>query len=108
MGKGALDDRSLLSLPAVGVQARDSMTAGLDEADVVVCVGYDLVEFGPAAQGGKEAPQPQLVRADVRDEDVRRLHGGADREDRRLGADEPGPLDGGRQPVVTATRRRVA
>jgi acetolactate synthase-1/2/3 large subunit len=49
MGKGALDDRSLLSLPAVGVQARDSMTAGLDEADVVVCVGYDLVEFGPAA-----------------------------------------------------------
>ena len=48
MGKGALDDRSLLSLPAVGVQARDSMTAGLDEADVVICVGYDLVEFGPA------------------------------------------------------------
>ena len=48
MGKGALDDRSLLSLPAVGLQARDSMTAGLDEADVVVCVGYDLVEFGPA------------------------------------------------------------
>ena len=49
MGKGALDDRSLLALPAVGVQARDSVTAGLDEADVVVCVGYDLVEFGPAA-----------------------------------------------------------
>jgi acetolactate synthase I/II/III large subunit len=52
MGKGALDDRSLLSLPAVGVQARDSMTAGLDEADVVICVGYDLVEFGPAAWNG--------------------------------------------------------
>ncbi len=49
MGKGALDDRSRLSLPAVGLQARDSMTAGLDEADVVICVGYDLVEFGPAA-----------------------------------------------------------
>ena len=49
MGKGALDDRSLLSLPAVGVQARDSMTAGLDEADVVVCVGYDPVEFAPTA-----------------------------------------------------------
>ncbi|WP_217915436.1 acetolactate synthase large subunit [Miltoncostaea marina] len=49
MGKGALDDRSLLSLPAVGLQARDSVTAGLDEADVVICAGYDLVEFGPAA-----------------------------------------------------------
>ena len=49
MGKGALDDRSMLSLPAVGLQARDSVTAGLDEADVVICCGYDLVEFGPAA-----------------------------------------------------------
>jgi acetolactate synthase-1/2/3 large subunit len=49
MGKGALDDRSWLSLPAVGVQTRDSVTAGLDEADVVICAGYDLVEFGPAA-----------------------------------------------------------
>ena len=49
MGKGALDDRSLLALPAVGLQARDSVTAGLDEADVVICCGYDLVEFGPAA-----------------------------------------------------------
>ncbi len=49
MGKGALDDRSVLALPAVGVQTRDSMTAGVDEADVVLCVGYDLVEFGPSA-----------------------------------------------------------
>ncbi len=49
MGKGGLDDRSLLALPAVGLQARDSVTAGLDEADVVICCGYDLVEFGPAA-----------------------------------------------------------
>jgi acetolactate synthase I/II/III large subunit len=49
MGKGALDDRSLLSLPAVGLQARDSVTAGLDEADVVICAGYDPVEFAPSA-----------------------------------------------------------
>ena len=49
MGKGALDDRSLLSLPAVGLQARDSVTAGLDEADVVICAGYDPVEFAPGA-----------------------------------------------------------
>jgi acetolactate synthase-1/2/3 large subunit len=49
MGKGAIDDRSPLSLPALGVQARDSVTAGLDGADVVLCVGYDLVEFAPEA-----------------------------------------------------------
>jgi acetolactate synthase-1/2/3 large subunit len=68
MGKGALDDRSLLSLPAVGVQARDSMTAGLDEADVVICVGYDLVEFGPAAwNGGRDK---RIVHVDARPAEV--------------------------------------
>ena len=68
MGKGALDDRSLLSLPAVGVQARDSMTAGLDEADVVVCVGYDLVEFGPAAWNGSQ--RKRIVHVDARPAEV--------------------------------------
>jgi acetolactate synthase I/II/III large subunit len=68
MGKGALDDRSLLSLPAVGVQARDSVTAGLDEADVVVCVGYDLVEFGPEAWN---ADRPKrIVHVDARAAEV--------------------------------------
>ena len=74
MGKGALDDRSLLSLPAVGVQARDSMTAGLDEADVVVCVGYDLVEFGPAAWNGATR-RKRIVHIDARaGRGGRRLH----------------------------------
>ncbi len=68
MGKGALDDRSLLSLPAVGVQARDSITAGLDEADVVVCVGYDLVEFGPAAWNGEG--RKRIVHVDARPAEV--------------------------------------
>jgi acetolactate synthase I/II/III large subunit len=68
MGKGALDDRSLLSLPAVGVQARDSMTAGLDEADVVVCVGYDLVEFGPAAWNADR--RKRIVHVDARPAEV--------------------------------------
>jgi acetolactate synthase-1/2/3 large subunit len=48
MGKGAMDDRSHLSLMAVGLQARDHVLTGFDRADVVVCVGYDLVEYSPA------------------------------------------------------------
>jgi len=52
MGKGALDDRTELALPAVGIQTQDSATSGLDQADVVICVGYDLVEIGPAAWNG--------------------------------------------------------
>ena len=48
MGKGAVDDRSHLSLMAVGLQARDHVLSGFDRADLVVCVGYDLVEYAPA------------------------------------------------------------
>ena len=48
MGKGAIDDRSHLSLMAVGLQARDHVLSGFDRADLVICVGYDLVEWAPA------------------------------------------------------------
>jgi len=48
MGKGAIDDRSHLSLMAVGLQARDHVLSGFDRADLVVSVGYDLVEYAPA------------------------------------------------------------
>jgi acetolactate synthase-1/2/3 large subunit len=48
MGKGAMNDRSHLSLMAVGLQARDHVMSGFDRADLVVCVGYDLVEYAPA------------------------------------------------------------
>jgi len=48
MGKGAMDDRSHLSLMAVGLQARDHVLTGFDRADLVICVGYDLVEYAPS------------------------------------------------------------
>src|SRR6476646_6305538 len=48
MGKGAIDDRSHLSLMAVGLQARDHVLSGFDRADLVICVGYDLVEYAPS------------------------------------------------------------
>ena len=48
MGKGALDDRSHLSLMAVGLQARDHVLTGFDRSDLVVSVGYDLVEYAPS------------------------------------------------------------
>lgn len=47
MGKGAVDDRSHLSLMAVGLQARDHVLSGFDRADLVITVGYDPVEYGP-------------------------------------------------------------
>jgi acetolactate synthase-1/2/3 large subunit len=48
MGKGAIDDRDPLSLMAVGLQARDHVLSGFDRADLVIAVGYDLVEYAPS------------------------------------------------------------
>lgn len=47
MGKGALRDDHPLSLLTCGLQARDYVSCGFDRADVVLAVGYDLVEYSP-------------------------------------------------------------
>ena len=47
MGKGLLDPDDDGWLGAVGLQAGDYRMAGFDEADVVVAVGFDLVEHAP-------------------------------------------------------------
>src|SRR5437588_7843690 len=47
MAKGLLDDEDPRALGTVGLQARDYTLAGFDEADVVVTIGYDLVEHSP-------------------------------------------------------------
>src|SRR5919197_4326520 len=48
MGKGGLRDEHPLCLGTVGLQERDYVSCGLDRADVIICVGYDLVEYAPA------------------------------------------------------------
>jgi len=47
MGKGLIDNGDELSLGAVGLQTGDYDMAGFDEADVVITVGFDLVEHSP-------------------------------------------------------------
>ena len=47
MGKGVLDDADPQALGTVGLQARDYALAGFEDADVVVAIGYDLVEHAP-------------------------------------------------------------
>ncbi len=48
MGKGALDYTDPRALGTVGLQSRDYALAGFDDADVVITVGYDLVEHSPS------------------------------------------------------------
>src|SRR6201995_4221069 len=47
MAKGLLDYEDPHALGTVGLQSRDYALAGFDEADVVIAVGYDLVEHKP-------------------------------------------------------------
>ena len=47
MAKGAIPSSHPLSLGTVGLQAHDYVSCGFDRADVVICIGYDLVEYPP-------------------------------------------------------------
>ncbi|HEU0024124.1 MAG TPA: acetolactate synthase large subunit [Thermoleophilaceae bacterium] len=47
MGKGLLPPDNAKALGSVGLQSGDYRMAGFDEADVVMAIGYDLVEHSP-------------------------------------------------------------
>jgi acetolactate synthase-1/2/3 large subunit len=47
MAKGAIPFSHPLSLGTVGLQAHDYVACGFDRADVVICAGYDMVEYHP-------------------------------------------------------------
>jgi acetolactate synthase-1/2/3 large subunit len=47
MGKGVVDYTDPHALGTVGLQSRDYALAGFEDADVVIAVGYDLVEHAP-------------------------------------------------------------
>jgi acetolactate synthase-1/2/3 large subunit len=47
MAKGVMPFSHCLWLGAVGLRARDCVACGFDRADVIICVGYDMVEYHP-------------------------------------------------------------
>ena len=47
MAKGLVDYEDPKALGTVGLQARDYEMAGFDDADLVIAIGYDLVEHSP-------------------------------------------------------------
>ena len=47
MGKGSIPWTHRLSLLSVGLQAHDFVSCGFDRADLVIAVGYDIVEYHP-------------------------------------------------------------
>ena len=47
MAKGVIPSSHPLCLGTIGLQSRDFVNCGMDRADVVICVGYDMVEYHP-------------------------------------------------------------
>ncbi|KRH96088.1 MULTISPECIES: acetolactate synthase large subunit [Cylindrospermopsis] len=47
MGKGVIPYTHPLALWSVGLQQRDFIACGFDHADLVIAIGYDLIEFSP-------------------------------------------------------------
>jgi len=47
MAKGVLPFRHPMALGSAGLQSHDYVSCGFDRADLVICIGYDLVEYHP-------------------------------------------------------------
>lgn len=47
MAKGAIPFRHPMALGSIGLQSNDYVNAGFNNADVIICVGYDMVEYHP-------------------------------------------------------------
>src|SRR5439155_10319386 len=48
MGKGALPDNDPLSLYAIGLPSGEIVSKAFELADIIVAIGYDLVEYAPS------------------------------------------------------------
>ena len=47
MGKGLIPYLNPLALWTVGLQQRDFITCGFEKSDLVIAIGYDLIEYSP-------------------------------------------------------------
>jgi acetolactate synthase-1/2/3 large subunit len=47
MAKGAMPARHDLFIATIGLQAKDFAMCGFDQADLIITVGYDLIEYAP-------------------------------------------------------------
>lgn len=48
MGKGVLSDASERSLFATGIHRHDYVNCGIDRADLIITIGYNIVEYPPS------------------------------------------------------------
>jgi acetolactate synthase-1/2/3 large subunit len=53
MGKGVVPDDCIYSLFATGIHSRDYINCGIDGADLIITVGYNIAEYPPYLWNGK-------------------------------------------------------
>ncbi|WP_257350857.1 acetolactate synthase large subunit [Pseudalkalibacillus decolorationis] len=53
MGKGSITWEHPLNLQTTGLQDKDHISCGIDDSDLIITVGYDMVEYAPAAWNPK-------------------------------------------------------
>jgi acetolactate synthase I/II/III large subunit len=63
MAKGVIPDPHPLALGAIGLQLRDHVNLAFAEADVVIAVGYDVVEYAPRSWNTKR--DKRIVHVDM-------------------------------------------
>jgi acetolactate synthase-1/2/3 large subunit len=63
MAKGVIPDPHPLALGAIGLQMRDHVNDAFTEADVVIAVGYDVVEYSPCRWNPQR--DKQIVHVDM-------------------------------------------
>ena len=63
MAKGAIPFSHPLSLGTVGLQATDFISCGFERADLIICVGYDIVEYHPYLWN--QNPSQKIVHIDA-------------------------------------------
>ncbi len=61
MAKGLVDYEDPKALGTIGLQARDYEMAGFDDADLVIAIGYDLVEHSPKHWNPKRDKQIIMI-----------------------------------------------
>src|SRR3989454_5874905 len=100
MGKGAIPWTSPMSLLTIGILPRDHELAGLNDSDLLICVGYDFVEYDPRLEpsgrptnhpcrrppGGDFRELPPGGRSHRRDPRIVAGPGPADPQDAAIGA----------------------
>jgi acetolactate synthase I/II/III large subunit len=113
LGKGVFPDDHLNALGTIGFMVKDYANFGFDTADVVVAVGYDLVEYAPSRWNPARDKQIVHVHRTVAEVDAHYtlavgLQGSiGETLDEIAGARDLHPIGGGVPPVKSLVREEL-